>query len=71
MHDRSKGACVATCIATSNLLIVAAVQVSHLAHELWVDEAVRGDQVVRQRCLAVVHVRQDAYVADARLHAGP
>jgi hypothetical protein len=52
------------------LLIIAAVQVAQLAHHLGVDEAVGADQVVRQRRLAVVHVRHDAHVADALLRRG-
>jgi hypothetical protein len=34
-----------------------------------VDEAVGGDEVVRERRLAVVNVREDADVADAVLRA--
>lgn len=46
----------------NHLLVVAAVQVPHLAHQLGVNEAIGRDQVVRQGRFAVVHVRQDAYV---------
>jgi 5,10-methenyltetrahydromethanopterin hydrogenase len=55
----------------SRLLIVTAVEVAQLAHQLGVDEAVGSNQVVRQRGLAVIHVCQDAHVADARLQATP
>jgi hypothetical protein len=40
-----------------------------LAHEFGVDEAVGTDQVIRQRCLAVVHMRHDANITDAVLHS--
>ncbi len=56
--------------SAAHLLVVPAVQVAHLTDQLGVDEPVGGDEVVRQRRLAVVHVREDADVAYAVLRCG-
>ena len=56
--------------SAAHLLVVTAVQVAHLTDQLWVDEPIGGDEVVRQRRLAVVHVREDADVAYAVLRGG-
>jgi hypothetical protein len=48
----------------ARLLVFARVEVAHLASEFCRDDAVRGEQAVRQRRLAVVDVGQDADVAD-------
>ena len=58
----ASGTCRPTC-----LLIVPAVQVAQLPHESGVYEAIGAYQVVRQGGLAVVHVCQDAHVAQASL----
>ena len=49
------------------LLIVPAVQVPQLSDQARMDQAIGSDEVVRHGRLAMVHVRQDAYIPDALL----
>jgi hypothetical protein len=51
----------------ARLLVVAGVQESQLARQAGVDQPVGRNQRIGERRLAVVHVRQDAHVADAVL----
>ena len=51
----------------THLLIIAAVEIAQLANKLGVDEAVAGDEVVRQRGLPMVHMSQHADVSNALL----
>ena len=53
----------------ADLLVIAAVQVSHLPNQPGVDEAISSYQVVAQCCLAVIDMGQDADVSDARLQS--
>ena len=57
----------ATTQMQTDLLIIAAVQVSHLPNQPGVDEAVGSYQVVAERCLAMINMSQDADISDARL----
>ena len=55
----------------ADLLIITAVQVSHLPNQPGVDEAISSYQVVAQCCLAMVDMSQDADIPDACLQRCP
>ena len=47
------------------MLIGPRVEVAYPARQLWRNDAIRGDEGIRQRCLAVVDVGEDANVSNA------
>ena len=52
----------------AHLLLLPRVQEAELPGQAGVDEAIGGDQVVRQRGLSVIHMREHAHIANPLLY---